>query len=185
MKTRGVLVIGLGVLGACGVGDDAMLPMTPEPRICIANLAITGTYAIGAMVPDNVDNDTNEPPADGMPDFTGCWPTGTWTFNLSITDNTCATPPTPLPEYKFRTDYLPDANGEPQYTHTILSPNLTTNYRLKVSSGGGGLCEGIMEIYSEDGLQSWILHPALNSFNMSGPLTGVGEYAEWRDAQYP
>jgi hypothetical protein len=179
------LLVSLAPLTACGVGDDGGLPSTPEPRICSANLAITGNFTIGAMVPDKVNNTTNEPPGDGQPDFTGCWPTGTWTWTLAVADSNCATPPTPEASYSFRTDYVPDAGGEPQYEHTLLAPQLTTNYRLKVSSGGGGLCEGILEIYSQDGKESWILHPALDVFNQSGPLTGVGEYAIWKEAQYP
>jgi hypothetical protein len=174
-------------LSACGVGDNDMpdLPMTPEPRVCSSTLAITGTFTIGAAVPDEVNNDTQLPPGDGMPDFTGCWPTGTWLFNLAVGENSCETPPVPLAEYRFRTDYVDDAMGEPQYEYTLLAPQLTTNFRLKVSSGGGGLCEGILEIYSPDGLESWNLHPALNSFNMSGPLSGEGEYALWTESQYP
>lgn len=169
--------------GACGVGDDLDPPNTPEPRLCTANLGITGNFTVGAMVPDDVNNDTGEPPGDGMPDFTGCWPTGTWSWTMSVTDNTCATAPTPEPTYSFRTDYTPDANGEPQYVYTLLAPALTEGYRLKVSSGGGGLCEGILEVFSPDGLATWNLHATLDSFNMSGPLGGQGEYAEWREPQ--
>jgi hypothetical protein len=177
----------LALLTACGVGDNDKpeLPSTPEPRLCSANLAITGTFTVNGTVPDDVNNTTKMPPGDGMPDFTGCWPTGTWQFNLAVTDNTCDPAPVPAADYRFRTDYVNDVGGEPQYMYTLVAPALTTPYRLKVSSGGGGLCEGLIEIYSADGLQSWNLHPALNSFNMSGPLSGVGEYAEWSEPQYP
>ncbi|MDX2087393.1 MAG: hypothetical protein SFX73_06070 [Kofleriaceae bacterium] len=177
-------VISLTTLAACGVGDDGELPSTPEPRICSATLAITGTFTIGAMVPDRVNNNNNEPPGDGMPDFTGCWPTGTWTWTMTVGESNCATAPAPEASYSFRTDYLPDANGEPQYSYTLLAPQLTDNYRLKVSSGGG-LCEGILEIYANEGKESWLLHPALDVFNQSGPLTGEGEYAMWKESQYP
>jgi len=175
----------LGTLGACGVGDDSELPSTPEARVCTANLAITGTFTIGAMAPDDVNNDTNQPPGDGRPDIMGCWPTGTWTWTMSVTDNTCPTAPVPEASYSFRTDFLPDTGGEPQYTYTLLAPALTSNFRLKVSSGGGGLCEGGLEIYSEDGKTGWIIQPALDVFNQSGPLNGKGEYAIWKEPQYP
>lgn len=171
--------------GACGVGDDSPpVEPTPDPRVCTAILAITGDFAISAMVPDDVNNDTQMPPGDGLPDFTGCWPVGTWTFTMAVTENTCATAPTPEASYSFRTDYVPDMNGEPQYQYTLLAPT-PMNYRLKVTSGGGGLCEGLVELYSDDGLESWILHPALNVFNTSGPLGGEGEYSIWKEPAYP
>lgn len=170
---------------ACGVGDDGPgVEPTPEPRICTTVLAITGTFTQSLAVPDDVNNDTQLPPGDGLPDFTGCWPVGTWTFSLALGENTCDTPPTPEASYSFRTDYVPDMNGEPQYEYALLAPT-PMNYRLKVSSGGGGLCEGLIELYSDDALESWILHPALNTFNMNGPLGGEGEYAIWREPAYP
>lgn len=180
-----VLAGSLASLTACGVGDDGELPSTPEARECTANLTITGTFTLGAQVPDNYNNDTGDPPGDGVPDFSGCWPTGTWTWTVAVADNTCPTAPVPEASYSFRTDFLPDMNGEPQFSYTLLAPQLTSNYRLKVSSGGGGLCEGGLEIYDATGTTGWILQPALDVFNQSGPLTGVGEYAIWKESQYP
>lgn len=177
----------LAVLSACGVGDNDMpLPSTPEERICSATLALTGTFAMSSSVPDAVNNTTKMPPGDGMPDFTGCWPTGVWTFTAAVGENTCATPPVPDAQYKFTTTYTLDSNMEgPKYDHTLNSPALTGDYRLKVSSGGGGLCEGVIEIYKDGATKAWILHPALNVFNMSGPLTGEGEYSEYPGPVYP
>ncbi len=178
-------VLTLSATAACGVGDDAPPPSTPDPRICSANLSITGNFTLGMPAPDLVNNDTQMPPADGLPDVEGCWPVGTWTWTMAVVDNTCQTPPTPAPSYSFRTDYVLDANNEPTYTYSLIAPTSFPNYRLKVSSGGGGLCEGVIEFYTADGLESWILHPALDSFNMNGPLDGLAEYAQWSDAQYP
>jgi hypothetical protein len=185
MMNRAVLVLGLGLLiPACGVGDNG-LPSTPEARTCLANLSITGTFTLGMPSPDVVNNDTQLPPADGIPDILGCWPTGTWAFTAAVVDNTCATAPTPLAEYKFVAAFVDDPI-EPTYSYTLVTPDPATNdNRVHISSGGGGLCEGTLELYSADGLQSWNLHPALNVFNTSGPLTGIGEYAEWKEPQYP
>ncbi len=176
----------LALLPACGVGDDAPLPSTPEERICSATLALTGTFQMSSTVPDLVTNGTDMGPPDGMPDFTGCWPTGVWTFTAAVGENNCATPPVPEAQYRFTGTYTLDSMMEgPKYDFALNTPALTENYRLKVSSGGGGLCEGVIEIYQEGATKAWILHPALNTFNASGPLTGEGEYAEYKTAVYP
>lgn len=172
------------LLTACGVGDDGV-PTTPEPRECLAHLNITGQFTMSQAAPDIVNNDTGDPPGDGKPDIMGCWPVGTWTFSAALVDNTCKTEPMLLAEYKFNGVYIPDPT-EPKYEFTLVTPDPgSLNHRVHVSSGGGGLCEAGVELYSADGKQSWILQPALNTFNASGPLTGLGEYAEWKDAQYP
>lgn len=171
-------------LAACGVGDDGT-PSTPEPRECLANLSITGQFTMSQAPPDELNNDTGMPPGDGKPDINGCWPTGTWTFSAAIVDNTCKTEPVLLPEYKFTAVFVPDPT-EAKYTYTLNTPDPgSMNHRIHVSSGGGGLCEAGVELYSADGKQSWNLQPALNTFNANGPLTGLGEYAEWKDSQYP
>ena len=102
-----------------------------------------------------------------------------------VADSTCATAPTLLPSYSFRTDYGKNASNEPEYTYTLLSPSPTVMHNsVKVSSGGGGLCEGILELFSDDGLQTWNMHPTLNTFNASGALGGQGEFAIFRVDQY-
>ena len=186
MANRGALVLclGLGALAACGVGDDGP-PSTPEPRICQAHFTVAGQFTMSRAAPDDVNNDTGVAPGDGIPDIQGCWPVGTWTFSLTQVDNTCKTAPTPNAEYKFSGVFVPDA-VEPDYVFTLVTPDPTSmTHRVNVSSGGGGLCEGSLELYSADAKQAWILNPALNVFNMSGPLTGVAEYGEYKEAQYP
>src|SRR5207249_6986632 len=90
--------MGLLVIGACGVGDDG--PSGPtDPRLCATEFNLTGQYTVGIAPPDNVNNDTQQPPGDGIPDIQGCWPTGTWTFTLtpgtpSKTDTACTPAPT-------------------------------------------------------------------------------------------
>jgi hypothetical protein len=175
------------LVGACGVGDDdgtTPPPFTEDPRLCTANFTIAGSFTLGMAPPDDVNNDTGEPPGDGQPDIMGCWPTGTWTWTVAAADTTCATAPTPEASYSFRTDYVV-TDGDPGYAYTLVAPALTSNFRLKVSSGGGGLCEGGLEIFSADGKESWNLQPALDVFNASGPLTGVAEYALWKESQTP
>lgn len=173
------------LLTACGVGDDGV-PSTPEPRECLANLTVTGQFTMSQPAPDIVNNDTGDPPADGKPDIMGCWPTGTWSFSAAVVDNTCKTAPELLPEYKFTATYVPDPT-DPKYTYALVTPSPATamNARIHISSGGGGLCAAGLELFSDDGKKTWNLQPALNTFNASGPLTGQGEYAEWKDSQVP
>ena len=182
---RSLALAPLLLFGACGVGDDGP-PSTPEPRICQAHFTVSGTFTLGMPSPDKVNNDTGAPPGDGMPDIMGCWPVGTWTFTLKQDDNNCAKEPTPLAEYKLNVAFIDDP-VEPDYMYTLVEPNpTTTKTRQSVSSGGGGLCVANIEVFSEDGKQTWNLQPALDVFNMNGPLTGVAEYAEWKDSQtYP
>ena len=186
MRTTGILLGSLLFIGACGVGDEET--NTPDERLCSAQLAITGMFTMTSPVPDLLDNDTNMPGPDGQPDFTGCWPTGNWTFTASIDSTTCSSPPVqPATEYRFTTTYMQATDGSGgEYDYSLVAPALQTGeYRLKVSSGGGGLCEGVMELYLEGAKKAWLLHPALNVFNQSGPLTGVGEYGEFDEPIYP
>lgn len=188
MTNSGRFLAVLVLTSACGVGDDEgpnnPPPSTPEPRLCTTDFSITGNFTLGMPVPDEVNNETGDPPGDGIPDINGCWPIGTWTFTMAVTANTCDPAPTPAASYSFRTDWVDGANGK-EYMHTLLAPTGIANHKVKVSSGGGGLCEAGIELYSPDGLKTWNLHPALNVFNTSGPLTGVGEYAEWSENQIP
>ncbi len=186
MRTSGLLLSSLLFIGACGVGDEET--NTPDERLCDATLSITGSFTMSEPAPDLVNNDTNMPPGDGLPDFTGCWPTGTWAFTAKVESTSCSTTPQqPTTEYRFTTTYSQGSDGAGgQYDYQLVSPALSAGeYRLKVSSGGGGLCEGVMELYLDGAKKAWLLHPALNVFNQSGPLTGVGEYGEYSVAIYP
>lgn len=186
MRTTGLLLISVLLVGACGVGDEET--STPDERLCTAELSITGTFTMSMPAPDLVNNDTQMPPGDGMPDIMGCWPTGTWVFTANIESTTCASMPTqPATEYRFATTYMEGSDGQGgEYNYQLIAPSLSVGeYRLKVSSGGGGLCEGVMELYLDGAKKAWLLHPALNVFNQSGPLTGIGEYGEFDEPIYP
>jgi hypothetical protein len=185
MRNSGFALCSVLSITACGVGHEEM--NTPDEFLCHATLAITGTFTRGMAVPDLVNNETGMTPGDGEPDYNGCWPTGTWVFKAAVEDSTCGAGPTPESEYRFTTTFNAagsDGQGG-EFAYQLQSPALTENYRLKVSSGGGGECEGVMELYVDGAKKAWYLHPALDAFNMDAPLSGVGEYEEFDHAIYP
>ena len=135
-------------------GDDG-----PEDRItCMAELSVTGTFAMSAPQPIDVQ---------------GCWPVGTWTFSTAVVSNDCTPAPTLLPSYQFRVDRDTTA-AEPDLTwiYTAVTPSDPTA-DVSVTSGGGGLCSGHFNIYSADGLTVWNLTPALQ---LGGAINGNGMY---------
>jgi hypothetical protein len=187
-RTLGIASLSLALaafaLGGCGLGsadgdgdgggEPGFMPSPLDKTLCHTDLTITGimTPAPKPTDPDHYDPTLGE---------TNCWPAGVWTFAARpATANEDGTPQCTttalLPEYKVTgiKDYSVDGGLE-SYTFTS---NPTQNVRLKVSSGGGGLCEGVFEIYSEDGKVLHNLHPALQPANgaATNPLTGHGEY---------
>ena len=132
---------------------------------CNATFKTSGSFVLGAPQPDDVG---------------GCWPIGTWTFTATVDSNECATPPTLLPQYQFKVERLTDASGDPLDSYTFVTePDV--HHRLKVSSGGGGLCEGGLEIFSDDGKQYWNFKPALEA---DKSIDGFGEYALYNSDQW-
>jgi hypothetical protein len=156
----------------CGVGDDVGHTMTTDPnpngRVCGATLATSGSFTPDAA---------NPPPTD----YEGCWPVGMWTFTVTVADNTCSTSPAPLSQYQMKGIVMPDQNGDPLPEMTYVTapgPRVIAKY----SEGGSGLCEGELDLYSDDGLKVWLLKPELNADNT---ITGDGEYGEFKDDQFP
>jgi len=156
-----------GLLAAgCGVGNDGGFQGTNTlGRICSASLTITGSFEQGMAKPADVN---------------GCWPVGTWTFSAAIASNDCDTAPTFLPQYQFKVDQTLDADGNPEQSFTYLTdPN--SHFRVKVTSGGAGQCEGELDLYSTDGTEVWILHPELYD-DLS--VLGDGEYSLYDSDQW-
>ena len=143
-----------------GVGTDDRIT-------CMAALNIAGTFTASTPKPDTIS---------------GCWPIGTWTFRVTVADHDCPSAPEPLAEYVMRVDRN-TASEDPDFSWLysfVTDPAATT--RMKVSSGGGGLCEGGLVIYSADGKTIWNLHPALQA---DGSLNGVGDYEVHTTNQVP
>lgn len=171
MRKAGACMLFGILVGACGVGEDGG-PVDTDDRneklgiLCNAEYSVTGTFAAGT-------------PARPIEVPTGCWPVGTWTFTASsMTSNECGAAPTQLATtYSFRVDRVMGTNGWDE-TYTYLGDTARL-YRLKVSEGGGGECEGGLELYNADGTEFWNLKPALTGTAISG----FAEYAKYDSDQ--
>ena len=68
-------VASLLLFAACGVGDDGTDPVNPNPtaaeRLCSDTFELSGTFTLGMPSPDNVNNETQVAPGDGIPDIQG------------------------------------------------------------------------------------------------------------------
>ncbi len=166
----GMSVLGLGALAGCspdplagGGGGDDDGRQEELGILCEASLSITGTFELGAAQPD---------------DIFGCWPVGTWTFSASVVDTDCEDAPMLLPEYKFQVTR--DAVTEEEEYEYLTEPGYE-RVRVGVSSGGGGLCEGSVEVYSLDGKTVVNLKPALFA---DGHLEGNGEFEVFGSDQW-
>ena len=167
-QQAGAWLLATIALGACGVGGaspDGADRNAQLGIVCNASFKTQGTFAIGSPQPAGVQ---------------GCWPIGVWTFTATMNTNECPTAPALQAQYQFKAEEIPDNNGDPVQTFTYLTEP-AAHYRLKVSSGGGGLCEGGLQIYSPDGLQFWNMKPSLNA---DGSLTGFGEYSLYKTDQW-
>jgi len=178
MRNAGACIVFAALVGACGVGDEGSgMPDTDDPNdvlgiICTAEYDVSGTWTAGTPMRDA------ETP-------TGCWPVGTWTFTATLRSNECSSEPTQLEsQYSFRVDRMMNPDPEMDIgwedTYTYLG-NQAYLYRLKVSEGGGGDCEGGLELYSADNTEYWNLKPAI--FDDSNVISGFAEYAKFKEPQ--
>jgi len=174
-KVGALILLGLSV-GACGVGDEDYTPPETDDRneklgiVCDAVFNITGTFVEAA---------TPARPAEDP----GCWPVGTWTFTASLADNTCPAGPdgtstvTVLPRYQFTVARAEGADMQGWADTYTWAGDLSAVRRLKVTAGGGGDCEGGVELFSPDGTEFWNMKPT----QVGGVLSGVGEYAKYNE----
>jgi hypothetical protein len=136
--------------------------MTALGLQCDADLAITGSFVQEVAKPVEIE---------------GCWPVGTWTFKASAVANRCPDAPTFENEYKFRVT----RDAEDNESYEYLTNPAYERIRIKVTSGGSGLCEGGVTIWSLDGKTIWNMKPNLHADNH---LDGQGEYEIYGEDQY-
>ncbi len=155
LAAAGILttVVGCGVGGIQGSGGGNELA-------CAAPVSITGSFSMEAAQPNEIS---------------GCWPIGTWTFTATVGASNCPAAPPLASQYQFRGER--DLTSEdPDYTwvYTYLTDPTDTMVRVSVSSGGGGECEGSIQLFSADGKTLTLLKPALQEDGVT--LTGFGQY---------
>lgn len=149
----------LGCDGSVGTEDDQI--------VCSTQWNITGSAVLETK------------PAE----ISGCWPVGTWTFSLAQATNTCNPAPTPLGQYQIKVERdLAAEEPDHTYIYSYLTDPADMTATVSVTSGGGGLCEGELLVFSTDGKKIWNLHPSLNADNTIG---GLGDYEEHTSSQIP
>jgi hypothetical protein len=112
-------------------------------------------------------------------DVFGCWPVGTWTFTTSLVSSTCPASPVLESQYSFQVMRDP-VEGDESYTY-LNSPN-NPDVDVKVTSGGGGLCQGGVMIFSPDHKTLFNLKPTLQSDGVT--LNGFGQVEVYETPQF-
>ena len=201
------------LLGACGVGDEGTNPNPSDPNPnavrCAAAFTVTGTFQENANNPRPLDpiGPDGEPGTadDNTVPISGCWPVGTWNFTATV-DSTAdvldvdgdgvgdrcgevsgTSVPALEASYSFSVDRVedPDSDGLLEtYMYLGASPNF---FSVKVSSGGGGDCEGIVEFKTSDNKQFWTFNPEICTSADCSPatdaITGTGDFTEYLESQ--
>ncbi|HWU86884.1 MAG TPA: hypothetical protein VN253_06400 [Kofleriaceae bacterium] len=165
----------------------------PSKMVCTDAFKVTGTWTAGTPVRD----------ADSP---TGCWPVGTWNFTVSLDptdteilditgdrkpDRCGAVSATKAAtfdgSYSFVVTRTDDGDGWVDayaLTGAVTQGsqkvwNTKVIYKLDVSEGGAGECEGGIELYSADGKEYWNLKPSLTG----NSIAGFGNYALYEETQ--
>ena len=191
----------------CGVGDDAKFePIDPNPnkKVCTDAFRVTGTFAEGTTPARPIDPDTNLPIGGCWP--VGKW---TFTVALDPTDdNILDLTGDGEPERCGKVAGTSAATFDARYSFDVTRTAIVFGdgsdgfeekyvlegavpdgelgrwngkifYRLKVTEGGGGDCEGGLELYSTDKKSYWNLKPA----QTGAVLGGVGDFALYEEPQ--
>ncbi len=166
-KVLAGLVASVGLAGCIGGAVDGDMAGGDTRAktlgiVCSADLSIRGTLVDGAAKPADVD---------------GCWPDGTWKFSATVVRNGCSEALNLHPEFSFKV-HRDALTGDESYD--LLSNAADPYARVKVTSGGSGLCEGGLTLMSPDGKIVLNMKPNLNA---DGTLTGQGEYEVYQNDQ--
>jgi hypothetical protein len=192
--TIAISIFALSVV-ACDTGDAGDDGFDTDRIVCMAELSVTGMHIEGDNGPEPcIDPEIPDNPPGCLPEgaLGGCRPHGTWRFTASITSNDCTPTPTLLPMYEFTVS--PDmTQADPYYywMYDVVLPSDDPEAELKVTSGGGGLCEADLQLFpTDDGKTTLILHPAIQSDmgnppRSTGQLLGMGTFEIHTESQIP
>lgn len=140
------------------MGDDD--GVRPEGALCEAALTLSGTFAPEAGTP--------------APAEQGCVPHGTWTVQVTVTDEgDCA-------DVAVGTTYEYVIAGDGR--DRTITYGGTEDTTLGLSAGGGGECEGSFEHISAaaDGVHVVLLKPYTEPGTTA--ILGTGTYQLWEEA---
>jgi hypothetical protein len=174
----------------CETGEDGIVDN--DDRItCMAEIAITGMHIEGDNGPEACQS-PGVPPGCEEGGLGGCRPMGAWRFTTSVTSNDCPATEHLLPMYEF-TVQADMTQADPYYywIYTIVTPADDPEAEVKVTSGGGGLCEADLQLFpTADGKTTILLHPAIESDmgdppDSTGRLLGEGTYEIHTTNQIP
>jgi hypothetical protein len=213
MTKAGVSLVSALLFGACGVGDPGTGPDEPDPNPngiqCSAAIATSGSFQEDPANPRPLDPIGPDGEVGTADDNTlpigGCWPVGTWTFTATIDatapvvdsdgdgegDRCGEVSGTTVPglesSYSFRVTRTedPGAGGLVEsYQYLGTSPNF---FGIKVSEGGSGDCQGIVEFKSPDSKQWWTFNPTIctsaNCVPPSNTIIGSGDFTQYLEPQ--
>jgi hypothetical protein len=177
----------------CGVGDEDE-EFALDRAICTDAFKVTGSLTPSTPRPVEDPNNPGDP-------FTGCWPVGTWNFTVTIDPSdeniidvdgdqqgdrcgvvSGTTAATFDASYSFTVNRREGSDGQGPEDSYVLNGAVQEGdkfrwndkylSRLKVTEGGGGECEGGLELFSTDGKSYWNMKPALTGTT----ITGFGDF---------
>jgi hypothetical protein len=212
MWKAGALITTTLLFGACGVGDPddpGGADVNPNRLKCSAAIKTTGTFMESTTNPRPVDVDGPDGipgnADDGTTKIGGCWPVGVWTFSATVDDtidvvditgdgngDRCGevagtSAPTLEASYSFRVDRNEDPESDGLLESYAYLGSSADFFSVKVTEGGGGDCEGIMEFKSADSKQWFTLKPNIctstNCSPASNTISGGGDFTFYLDAQ--
>ena len=128
---------------------------------CSATLDLDGTFEQEAPRPTTIS---------------GCWPVGVWTINVTPTHSDCRSHDILLTEYRFRVT----RDEEENESYQLLNNPKPALVDIKVTSGGGGECEGsLVHINDWDGKS--LVNLVVSQ--QDSVLSGEGEYERYAEDQ--
>lgn len=174
IKLAAVALVSSLSFAACAI-DDGGGEFGDTQRMCTTDVDITGRV-------------TGRPSV--FEDF--CQAVGTWTFTPTARASANACSGVALDPIVVEVSYECPAGrdcsataadpADKQYVIAYQSgPSVASRQRIKLTNGGSGICEGIVELFSQDGKSVYNLHPNLHE---DGTLDGQGDFSRFPTDQW-